>query len=74
MHGTIKAIYEDGVIRPLEKLHIKEHEKLTITIIREPAKTKFKKKALSLVGIFNSGIKNLSQEHDKYLYGWKKAK
>ncbi|MEK6680745.1 MAG: antitoxin family protein [Nitrospirota bacterium] len=74
MKEIIKAIYEDGVIKPLEKLHIKEHEELTITIIKMPPRARPKKQAMALVGIFKSGIKNLSQEHDKYLYGWKKTK
>lgn len=74
MAKVIDAIFENGVIKPLEKLHIKEHEKLAITIIKMPPRARPKKQAVALVGIFNSGIKNLSQEHDKYLYGWKKAK
>jgi predicted DNA-binding antitoxin AbrB/MazE fold protein len=74
MAKVIDAIFENGVIKPLQELHIKEHERLTIAIIKAPPKARPKKQALALVGIFNSGIKNLSQEHDKYLYGWKKAK
>jgi predicted DNA-binding antitoxin AbrB/MazE fold protein len=74
MKETIKAVYEDGVIKPLQKLRIKDHEKLTVTISRKPRKPKTGKPAMSMVGIFDSGIKDLSREHDKYLYGWKKTK
>ncbi|MBI5748925.1 MAG: antitoxin family protein [Nitrospinae bacterium] len=69
MQETVEAIYEDGVIKPLQKLRIKEHQKLTVTISRRSAKVKPENPAMSLVGIFESGIKNLSSEHDKYLYG-----
>ncbi len=29
---TIEAIYEDGVLKPLQKLQLKEHEKVQIQI------------------------------------------
>lgn len=32
MHKTIDAIYENGVIKPLEKLDISESKKIKITI------------------------------------------
>lgn len=73
MRETIKAVYENGVIKPLQKLRIKDHEKLTVTISRKPPKPKSKKPAMSMVGIFDSGMKELSKEHDKYLYSWKKT-
>ena len=74
MQETVEAIYEDGVIKPLQKLRIKEHQKLTVTISKRSAKVKPENPAMTLVGIFESGIKNLSSEHDKYLYGWKRSK
>ena len=73
MRETIKAVYENGVIKPLQKLHIKDHEKLTVTISKTTSKPKSKKSAMSMVGIFDSGMKELSLEHDEYLYGWKKT-
>lgn len=72
MQETISAIYENGVIKPLQKVHLKEHERLTITISKKTAKAK--KTALALIGIFDSGIKDLSMKHDEYLYGLKKIK
>lgn len=74
MQEVIKAIYEDGVIKPLQKLHLKEHEQVTITIEKKGTETKPKRAAMSIVGIFESGIGDLSNEHDNYLYGWKKRK
>ncbi len=32
MLKTIQAIYEDGVIKPLETLSLKEHEKINIVL------------------------------------------
>ena len=32
MSKTIEAIYEDGVLKPLQKLQLKEHEKVQIQI------------------------------------------
>jgi predicted DNA-binding antitoxin AbrB/MazE fold protein len=36
MHKTIEAIYENGVLKPLTPLDIKEHEKVEI-ILKEKA-------------------------------------
>ena len=32
MSKTIKAIYEDGVFKPLQKIDIKEHERVEIRV------------------------------------------
>lgn len=32
MSKTIEAVYEDGVLKPLQKLQLKEHEKVEIQI------------------------------------------
>lgn len=76
MQETIQAVYENGVIKPLQEVHLREHEKLTVTISKtKPArKEKVAHPAMGLVGIFDSSIGDLSKEHDEYLYGWKKAK
>lgn len=73
MRETVKAIYENGVIKPLTKLDIKEHEILTVVISKKVKKTRVKNPALSIVGIFDSGIGDLSQKHDRYLYKQKKS-
>lgn len=74
MRETVKAIYENGVIKPLTKLDIKEHEMLTVVISKKVKKTRVKNPALSIVGIFDSGIGDLSQKNDRYLYEQKKSK
>lgn len=33
MSKTIEAIYEDGVFKPLQKIDIKEHERVSIKIL-----------------------------------------
>jgi len=33
MFRTIEAIYEDGVFKPLEKIDVKEHERVEIRIL-----------------------------------------
>jgi len=74
MRKIVKAIYENGVIKPLKKLDIKEHEMLTVVISKKVKKTRVKNPALSIVGVFESDIGDLSQKHDHYLYEQKKSK
>ena len=33
---TIEAIYEDGVLKPVQPLPLKEHEKVTLTVHPRP--------------------------------------
>jgi predicted DNA-binding antitoxin AbrB/MazE fold protein len=33
MPQSLKAIYENGVLRPLERVHLEEHQKVTLTIM-----------------------------------------
>ena len=36
MAKKIEAIFEDGVLKPLGKLDMKEHQKVEITILEQP--------------------------------------
>ena len=70
MAKTVEAIYENGVFKPLGKIHIKEHEKVTLIL---PGANEYQAKECNLHGIIDiakdcSDI-NLSIHHDKYLYG-----
>lgn len=71
MSRSIEAIYEDGVLKPLEKLNIKEHTKLTIMLPNESERLALKES--SLEGIIDiakdCSDSDLSTHHDKYLYG-----
>lgn len=40
MPKTIKVIYEDGVFKPLEKIKLKEHQKIEIYIIEKESVVK----------------------------------
>jgi len=40
MAKVVEAIYEDGVLRPLEKLEIEEHKKVRITILEQAKASK----------------------------------
>lgn len=68
MRETIRAVYENGAIKPLQKIHLKEHEHLSITISKTKSE-KSKNRNMAIIGIFESGIKDLSVEHDQYLCG-----
>ena len=73
MQKTIDAIYEDGVFKPTKKVAIKEHTKLKLVVLKEDRDAgivakKQSRALLSLAGIWESGVMNVSEEHDKYLY------
>jgi predicted DNA-binding antitoxin AbrB/MazE fold protein len=74
MQKTIDAIYEDGVFKPVKKVTMREHAKLKLIVLKEDktsalAAKQQSKALLSLSGIWESGDLNVSEEHDKYLYG-----
>jgi len=74
MQKTIKAIYENGVLKPLQKVKFRERQKITLTILKaETPKIVKRKKAKQhpiyrISNLFESGLKDLSQSPDKYLY------
>ena len=74
MPQTIEAIYEDGVFKPLGKIKLPEHGHFRLSIV--PTKeddiqklVERQKKALKkLIGIGQSGLADVSNDHDKYIY------
>ncbi len=73
MYQNLTVIYEDGVLKPLEKPNLKEHQKVDIIILPDESETaklvESQKKALSkFCGIGSSGIGDIGRNHDKYLY------
>ncbi len=70
MAKIVEAIYENGVFKPLGKIHIKEHEKVKITI-SYPIEHKPNECTLQgIIGIAKDcSDTDLSIHHDKYLYG-----
>ena len=59
MAQIINAIYEEGVLKPLEPLDIKEHTKVRIII--EPEK-ELKKKAEEILELARKSYEGLSEE------------
>ncbi len=77
MPQTIKAIYESGVFKPLQKVTIKPHQKAELVIFPEEETsaedvqklvTAQKKAIAKFIGKGRSIEGDLSENHDKYLY------
>jgi predicted DNA-binding antitoxin AbrB/MazE fold protein len=83
MAKSIKALYEDGVFKPLSKVHLKNRQRVKLTVVEseKPLKTSTARQRLPapgrdvpshpayrLVGVYRSGVSDLSKNHDKYLY------
>ena len=86
MAKSIKALYENGVFKPLTKVRLKNRQRVKLTVVESKqspkrfAKSKPKRRPASLragvaahpayriVGLFKSGLHDLSENHDKYLY------
>jgi predicted DNA-binding antitoxin AbrB/MazE fold protein len=71
MLKTIEVIYENGVFKPIEKVDLKENEK--IRIILQTKADSPSSNGNKLEGIFDIASdcsdSDLSVKHDKYLYG-----
>lgn len=70
MPKVIDAIFENGVFKPLGKVDLKEHKKVTIIVTNE---VEPQQKECTLDGIIDiaddCADTDLSIHHDKYLYG-----
>ncbi|MCL4516378.1 MAG: antitoxin family protein [Firmicutes bacterium] len=67
----IRAIYSDGVLRPLKPLDLKENEEVQLIIITrdDAALAKIQREAFAkITSERHSGLPDLSVNHDKYLY------
>ena len=49
---TINAIYQNGMIKPLEPVNLAENERVVLQIIRDQGKDAAEHKAISLEGIW----------------------
>jgi predicted DNA-binding antitoxin AbrB/MazE fold protein len=72
---TVAAVYEDGVLKPEVPLDLEDKSKVTVTI-EAPQGPKADDddptgwKAIDrLVGSVKSGLGDVSEKHDEYLYG-----
>jgi len=74
---VVPAVYENGVFKPMGKIRLSEHSRVSLVVNPinlelgddSPETISSQKQALSeLIGIGSSGLKEISREHDKYLY------
>ncbi|NOZ69333.1 MAG: antitoxin family protein [Deferribacteres bacterium] len=72
MTKTIEAIYEDGVFKPTQKVRLREREKVELTISKKAEIDSAIKKAMSIIGVGESTLKDTARKHDEYLYGKKR--
>lgn len=81
MAKTIEALYQDGVFKPLTKVRLKNRQRVKLTVIESDKRSKPSSNrrpasrvgmtshtANRIVGLFKSGLHDLSKNHDKYLY------
>lgn len=73
---TVEAIYEDGVFKPVRKIPLKEKQRVTIEIRpaapsrrRGPSVASSEHQEMKIVGFCDSGLGDLAEHHDFYLYG-----
>lgn len=80
MTKTVEAIYENGVFKPVKKVKLPEHKRVNLIIsptIEMPEDEEEIKKMverqkralLKIAGTGSSGLSDVSENHDKYLYG-----
>ena len=71
--SIVKAVYENGVFKPKEPVHLKEKAEVEVILPTEPeldADDPTGWKAIdSVIGSVNSGISDISEKHDDYLFG-----
>lgn len=71
MRDTIQAVYEDGVLRPLQPPGLEENQHVYLLVIPEEpdALATSQRHALTdLTGIGASGERTISTDHDAHLY------
>jgi predicted DNA-binding antitoxin AbrB/MazE fold protein len=76
MTAAFEAIYENGVLVPEKPLDLKEHAKVRILVEAEEAAPTTSdddptgwKTARELIGCIKDAPEDVSENHDKYLYG-----
>ncbi|HUT90591.1 MAG TPA: antitoxin family protein [Thermoguttaceae bacterium] len=73
MSQIVKAIYQNGVLKPLERLDLEEHEQVRITVESLPhhsAKSEAQDGADPLEGVrAATGIPDLAEHFDDYRFG-----
>lgn len=74
---TVKAVYENGVFKPREPIHLEEHTEVDVVIpaaIGNDADDPTGWKAAeALIGFIDDAPPDMAERHDEYLYGAPKA-
>ena len=77
MSMTLKAIYENGVFRPQEPVHLEEHTEVQVVIpdtsVPDSDDPTGWKAAEALIGLIEDAPADMAENHDRYLYGQSKA-
>jgi predicted DNA-binding antitoxin AbrB/MazE fold protein len=72
MSTTVKAVFEDGVFRPVDPVALDEHAEVEVKIPerreRDPNDPTGWKTIDSLMGILKGTPPDVSENHDKYLH------
>ena len=75
---TVKAIYENGVFRPQEPVHLAE--RTVVEVLIPAARTSPDmddptgwKAAEALIGFIDDAPADMAEHHDRYLYGQPKV-
>ncbi len=73
MNKTIRAIYKNGVLQPLEDVDLEENAEVVLTFESPPITTAEPSNGTDpLAGIsFSSGLGDLAQKFDDYRFGRK---
>ncbi len=72
MSITVEAVYENGVLKPVQPLPLKEHETVRVTVEQEQPSLaeRIVARARALPpGALDALPDDLAAEHDHYLYG-----
>ncbi|MGA2063707.1 MAG: antitoxin family protein [Thermoguttaceae bacterium] len=73
MSQVIRAVYEEGMLRPLAPLHLQEHQQVRVTVESlpsEPANPAAVTPVDPLAGIrVSTGIADLAERFDDYRFG-----
>jgi predicted DNA-binding antitoxin AbrB/MazE fold protein len=71
MTTAVKAIYEDGVLKPKSPLELEEHAEVLVMkpLARDPDDPTGWKAIDELIGCLKSGRGDVAENHDTYLYG-----
>ena len=69
---TIEAVYENGVLKPMQPLPFKEHEKVTLTVVpARPSLTEWiaARAAALPPEVLDRLPPDGASQHDHYIYG-----